>query len=242
MPFHYKGEPLIGKSNYIEWKIKADLYLKINSYMSYITGLKKEPEKSLYFTKEGEGKNVKEVLYSHETAIKYFKRLTEYEDNQNKALEALKSILSNDNVERFKAIKSANSLYQEIQSIFSETSFEQIGIYFDKISETSYNEAKSINSYTSTIQSSYYSLKKLKNVLSKTNIAWQLLKGLPSSFDPFISRKYIEISENITDNKKIDINKLIAELISKESRINSFSKEDKAYIGKLKSKRGSKHY
>jgi hypothetical protein len=62
MPFLYKGEPLVDKSNYIKWKTKADLYLKMNGYMLYITSLKREPEKSLYFKANLEGKEVLLVL------------------------------------------------------------------------------------------------------------------------------------------------------------------------------------
>jgi len=49
MPYLFKGDSLIGKSNYIKWKIKADLYLEINSYMLYINRSKERPNKALYF-------------------------------------------------------------------------------------------------------------------------------------------------------------------------------------------------
>ena len=49
MPYLFKGDSLIGKSNYIEWKIKADLYLEINSYILYINRSKERPNKALYF-------------------------------------------------------------------------------------------------------------------------------------------------------------------------------------------------
>ena len=115
MPFPFKGESLIGKSNYIEWKTKADLYLEINGYMPYIDRSKSKPNKGLYYKtiqKEGkEGKDTEYEAYSPEAAIKYSERLSEYEDNQNKALGALKSILSIDNIERFKNITLAYSLY-----------------------------------------------------------------------------------------------------------------------------------
>ena len=44
----------MGKSNYIEWKTTADLYLEINGYMPYVNGTKEEPDKALYFKKEDE--------------------------------------------------------------------------------------------------------------------------------------------------------------------------------------------
>jgi hypothetical protein len=110
MPFLFKGEPLVGKSNYIEWKTIADLYLEINGYMPYVNRTKEEPDKALYFKKEDE-----EILsskpFSPETAIKYYERYIEFEDNQNKALEALKSIVSIENIERFKVEKIAKGLY-----------------------------------------------------------------------------------------------------------------------------------
>jgi hypothetical protein len=70
-----------------------------------------------------------------------------------------------------------------------------------------------------------------------------LLKGLLSSYDLYISRKYAETSDIIIKNENIDINKLIAELISEENRIQSFIKdEDKAYILKRKpNKTEAKH-
>ena len=186
MPFPFKGDSLIGKSNYIEWKTKADLYLEINGYMPYIDGSKEKPNKSLYFktTIKGDERTITDEPYSPETAIKYYERLTEHEENQNKAPGALKSILSIENIERFKTIKTAYSLYQEIKKTFGETSFEQIGIYLDKLNYTQYSEAKNMDTYTSIIQSSYYSLKQLGHAPSKANIAWQLLKGLPVTDSP----------------------------------------------------------
>ena len=169
MPFQYKGEPLVGKSNYIEWKTKADLYLEINGYMPYIKGTKVEPNKALYFKKEGDTPS--NEPYSPETAIKYSEQLAEFEDNQNKALGALKSIISIENIERFKAEKVAKDLYKQIIDTFGKTSFEQIGYYLDKLNYTRYSEASNMDSYTSTIQSSYYSLIELKQSPSKPSMA-----------------------------------------------------------------------
>ena len=45
----FKGEKLIGSSNYIEWKTNADLFLEINSYMSYINRTETSPNKELYY-------------------------------------------------------------------------------------------------------------------------------------------------------------------------------------------------
>jgi hypothetical protein len=226
MPFNFRGQPLVGKSNYIEWKTQADLYLEINGYIPYINGTKLGPDKALYYTTaKGE-----ETPYSPETAIKYSERLAEYNDNQLKALGALKSIISIDNIERFKSAKTAYNLYKAITETYGSKSFEQIGYYLDRINYTSYNESKSMDSYTSTIQASYYALKELENEVPKANIAWNILKGLPSSYDPLISRKYEEISKSISDKEDIDLNKLITDLISEEARMQSFIKDDKAYI------------
>jgi hypothetical protein len=47
-------------------------------------------------------------------------------------------------------------------------------------------------------------------------IASLILKGLPSSFDSFSSRKYEEISNDLDE---IDINDLIKDLIAEEARM-----------------------
>ena len=124
MPFLFKGEPLIGKSNYIEWKTKADLYLEVNGYIPYINRAKFKLNKALYYKAIKEEGEEKDEPYSPETAIKYIEKLSEYEDNSNKALGAIKSILSTENIERFRNIKDAISLYQAIISTFGSISFE----------------------------------------------------------------------------------------------------------------------
>jgi hypothetical protein len=45
----FKGDKLVGSSNYIEWKTNADLFLEINGYMSYIDGTETSPNKQLYY-------------------------------------------------------------------------------------------------------------------------------------------------------------------------------------------------
>jgi hypothetical protein len=205
--------------------------------MPYIDRSKEKPNKGLYFKtiKDDQGNDIiSDDPYSPETAIKYHERLAEYDENQHKALGGLKSIISTENIERFKDKNTAYDLYIAIKETFGDTSFEQIGLYLDKINHTRYSDALSMDGYTSTIQSSYYSLKELGHAPSIASIAWQLLKGLTTSYDAFISRKYAEISEKITKKKDIDLNKLIAELISEENRIQSFINEDKAYIVKAK--------
>src|SRR6266487_71911 len=58
----------------------------------------------------------------------------------------------------------------------------------------------------------------MKYELPKPFLVWIILKGLPSSFDYFTSRKYEELAKDID---KLDISKLLFELISEEARINS---------------------
>jgi len=40
----FKGEKLIGRSNYLEWLINMNLFFEINSYMPYIDGSKISPD------------------------------------------------------------------------------------------------------------------------------------------------------------------------------------------------------
>lgn len=53
MSVSYKGDKLVGKSNYIEWLNPASLYLEVNGFMPYVDGTARPPSKSLYYdTKE----------------------------------------------------------------------------------------------------------------------------------------------------------------------------------------------
>ena len=83
--------------------------------MPYINGAKTKPNKALYYKNTKPTEGIKETQtdepYSPETAIRYYERLAEYEDNQNKALGAIKSILSIDNIERYRTIIDAYTLY-----------------------------------------------------------------------------------------------------------------------------------
>jgi hypothetical protein len=42
----FKGEKLVGRSNYIEWLTNATLFFEINGFMPYIDGSESEPNKS----------------------------------------------------------------------------------------------------------------------------------------------------------------------------------------------------
>jgi hypothetical protein len=77
---------------------------------------------------------------------------------------------------------------------------------------------KSINEYTSQIQSSAIYLKELNYEVPRPFLAWLLFKGLPSSFNSFNSRKYKELAKDLT---KVNISKLITDLILKEAKMNA---------------------
>lgn len=113
----FKGDKLVGSSNYIEWKTNADLFLEINGYMSYIDGSESSPNKSLYYNiKTNTAKDGKETRsygepLSPELGARYADRLSEFNRNNKKALGALKSIISIDNNKRFKDQTIAKDLY-----------------------------------------------------------------------------------------------------------------------------------
>jgi hypothetical protein len=137
--------------------------------MSYINGSESEPDKSLYY------KDNKEA-YSPELAVKYIKKLSEYQRNNIKALGAIKSVISLDNTERFKDKKSAKGLFEAIKSTFGELSLELIGRYLDRILEANYTSFKSMDEYTSQIQSSAIYLKDLNYEVPRPFLAWLLFK------------------------------------------------------------------
>jgi hypothetical protein len=73
-----------------------------------------------------------------------------------------------------------------------------------------------MDKYTNNIQSVYIYLKELKYKMPKPFIAWFIFRGLNSSFDGFISRKYEELAKDL---KNINLDKLFSELISEEARM-----------------------
>ena len=105
----FKGDLLIGRSNYINWVKRASLFLEINGFMPYINNTKQAPDKSLYYESDLDG-HVTNKPYSLELAIWYIDKKAEFERNQIKALGAIKLIISTDNVDRFKDKTTANSL------------------------------------------------------------------------------------------------------------------------------------
>ena len=194
--------------------------------MPYINNTKHTPDKSLYYKSDSDG-HVTNKPYSPELAIRYIDKKAEFEGNQIRTLGAIKSIISSDNVDRFKDKTTASDLWDAIKATYGETSLETIARYFNKIIDVNYNSFKNADEYTSHIQSSALYLKDLGHALPEPFIAILLFKGLSSSFDSFSSRKYEEIANELKFNKTdkraegallINIPKLIADIISEESR------------------------
>ena len=220
----FKGDKLVGSSNYIEQKTNTNLFLEINGYISYINGTKTIPNKMLYYNiitnKDKDSKEIRSYSnpISPELGVRFIDYTSEFNCNNKRALGALKSIILIDNNNRFKDKITAEELYKAIITTFGQTSLELIGCYFNKIVDTNYNSFNSIDKYTSNIQSSIIYLKDLGQLIPKPIIAQIILKGLPSSFNNYSSRKYKEL---IKDLKDINILKLITDLISEEGRFNS---------------------
>jgi len=140
----FKGDKLVGRSNYIEWLTNAKLFLEINGFMLYIDGSKTKPNKSLYY-------NSDDSPFSPELAVRYYEKSTEFERSSKKALGALKSVISIENTECFKDKDTPISLWNAITTTFCETSLELIGRYFDKLIEVNYNSCQNMDEYTSLI-------------------------------------------------------------------------------------------
>ncbi|CAM6005883.1 unnamed protein product, partial [Sphagnum balticum] len=242
---------LTGKNNYLEWLPEAKLFLEVNGFMPFIDNTIKAPNKSLYYktthdTNSSSGAIVQdEVPRTPELGIKYTEKLEEYERNKMKAYGAIKSILSLDVIDRFKDQKEATKLWEAIIFTYGESSFELIGRYFNKLIENDYNSFNSIDEYTSNIQASYIYLKELRQEIPKALIIWILLRGLPSSFESFSSRKFEELSKTLKDPNKantLNVNELISDIISEEARIKASDLEANKISSKYKTKqRNNKH-
>jgi hypothetical protein len=222
----FKGDLLVGKSNYIEWLNNATLYLELNGFMPYIKGTKLAPDINLYYKDSN-------TPYSPELAIRYIDRKTEFEENTLRALGAIKSIISLNNIKRFSDKKDAKELWDAITSTYGETSLKEVNRYLNKIIDSSPSSFNIIDEYTSTIQASALYLKDLGFELPKPIIACLLFKNLGSAYNSFTSRKYEELSSNIKD---IKIETLISSIITEEARIDSNieSKAFKAINGQKK--------
>ena len=94
----FKGDKLVGKTNYIEWRNNASLFLEINGYMPYIDSTETSPDKSLYYKTSTDG-TISDKPYSPELGVKYMEKELEYQRNAKKALGAIKSIISIDNID-----------------------------------------------------------------------------------------------------------------------------------------------
>jgi hypothetical protein len=88
----FKGDLLVGKSNYIDWVKRTNLFLEINGFMFYIDNTEYAPDKSLYYKSNSDGHITKP--YSPELAIRYIDKKAEFEYNQTKAFGAIKSIVN----------------------------------------------------------------------------------------------------------------------------------------------------
>ena len=73
----FKGDKLIGRTNYIEWYNNASLYLEINGYMPYIDNSETSPNKSLYYKTNTDG-TISNKPYSPELGVKYIEKELEY--------------------------------------------------------------------------------------------------------------------------------------------------------------------
>ena len=146
----FKGDLLIGKSNYIDWVKRASLFLEINGFMPYINNTEHIPDKLLYYKSDSDG-HVTNKPYSPELAIRYIDKKAKFERNQIRTLGAIKSIISSDNIDRFKDKITASDLWDAIKATYGETSLETIARYFNKIIEVNYNSFKNADEYTSHI-------------------------------------------------------------------------------------------
>ena len=113
----FKGDKLVGISNYIKQKTNADLFLEINSYILYINSTKESPSKSLYYKIETSTNKEDKETRSYSDALlpklgaRYSNKMSEYNRNNKRALGALKSIILLDNNNRFKDKITAKDLY-----------------------------------------------------------------------------------------------------------------------------------
>jgi hypothetical protein len=88
----FKGDLLVGRSNYIDWVKRANLFLEINSFMLYIDNTKHALDKSFYYESNSDGHMTKP--HSPELAIQYINKKAEFKHNQTKALGTIKSIIT----------------------------------------------------------------------------------------------------------------------------------------------------
>ena len=83
----FKGDKLVGRSNYIECLTNAGLFVEIIGFMPYINSTKTTPDHELYYKDTG-------TAYSRELAVKYSERQAKHNRNNARALGAIKSTIS----------------------------------------------------------------------------------------------------------------------------------------------------
>jgi hypothetical protein len=89
--------------------------------------------------------------YSPELAIWYIDKKAKFERNQIRTLGAIKSIISQENIDRFKDKITASDLWDTIKATYGKISLETIARYFNKIIDINYNSFKNADKYTSHI-------------------------------------------------------------------------------------------
>ena len=77
--------------------------------MPYINRTETSPNKALYY-KSNTDNTISDIPYSPELGIKYLEKELEYIRNSKKVLGAIKSIISTDNINRFKDKTSTKTL------------------------------------------------------------------------------------------------------------------------------------
>ncbi len=87
----FKRDQLIGRTNFIEQKKEAILFLEIGGYMPYINSSKTSLIKTYYYNSNSE-------FSLNKLAIKYIDKKVEFDYNKKKALGALKLIISLENI------------------------------------------------------------------------------------------------------------------------------------------------
>jgi hypothetical protein len=83
--------------------------------MLYIDNTEYAPDKSLYYETNSDGHMTKP--HSLKLAIRYINKKIEFERNQTKALGIIKSIITQDNMNRFKDKTAAYNLWEAIKAI-----------------------------------------------------------------------------------------------------------------------------
>ncbi|CAL3971483.1 unnamed protein product [Diplocarpon coronariae] len=113
----FKGELLVGKSNYSEWINTASLFLEVNGYMSYIDGSELPPRRSIYFKRESESSTYIPIL--DELSIRFRDKSTAKE-----LFEAIKATYNTKGLELISQYinKIVNNSYSSYKNVDKYTS------------------------------------------------------------------------------------------------------------------------